>query len=91
MLAIDGFDELYIGESCLSDDTDLNWRFAAYGAVFKSCKMAANQFHLYHGVRNRRAIDGDAEINKMLSRKSQKKFFAGVGISSHINASIKAC
>ena len=85
MLAIDGFDELYIGESCLSDDTDLNWRFAAYGITFKSCKMAANQFHLYHGVRNRRAIDGKAEINKMLKRKSQNKYIAGTGISSHID------
>jgi len=83
MLTLDGFDELYPGESCLADDTDLNWRFAAAGVRFKSCKMAANQFHLYHGVRQRKKIDGDAAINTMLQRKSEKKFRAGRGISSH--------
>lgn len=86
MLAIDGFDELYPGESCLADDTDLNWRFADYGLTFKSCKMAANQFHLFHGVRQRKQIDGEAAIKTMLQRKSEKKFRAGKGISSHANS-----
>jgi len=83
MLAIDGFDELYPGESCLADDTDLNWRFADAGFKFKSCKMAANQFHLYHGVRQRKQINGEAAVKTMLQRKSEKKFRAGKGISSH--------
>lgn len=85
MLAIDGFDELYPGESCLADDTDLNWRFTDFGLTFKSCKMTANQLHLYHGVRHRKQIDGETAIQTMLQRKSEKKFRAGKGISTHSN------
>ena len=85
MLAIDGFDELYPGESCLADDTDLNWRFAAYGLILKPCKLAANMFHLYHETRNRKTINGDAEMKKMIDRKNKNLYTAGTGISSHKN------
>ena len=83
MLAIDGFDEIYLGESCLSDDTDLNWRFASYGLKMKSCKMAANVFHLHHGARPHRPIDGAVEMSKMQSRMEANDYRAGTGISSH--------
>lgn len=83
MLAIDGFDELYLGESCLADDTDLNWRFAAYDLKLKSCKMAANVFHLYHGNRPHRPIDSMAELSKMEQRKKKNNYTAEIGISSH--------
>ncbi len=83
MLAIDGFDEFYLGESCLADDTDLNWRFAAYGLRLKSCKMAANVFHLHHGDRPHRPIDSMAELSKMKHREKIKDYVAEIGISSH--------
>lgn len=83
MLAIDGFDEFYLGESCLADDTDLNWRFAAYGLKLKSCKMAANVFHLYHGNRPHRPIDSMAELSKMEQRKKAGNYAAEIGISAH--------
>jgi len=83
MLAIDGFDEFYLGESCLADDTDLNWRFAAYGLRLKSCKMAANVFHLHHGYRPHRPIDSMTELSKMEQRKKKNDYAAEIGISSH--------
>jgi len=83
MLAIDGFDELYLGESCLADDTDLNWRFAAYDLKLKSCKITANVFHLYHGNRPHRPINSMAELSKMEQRKKKNNYTAEIGISSH--------
>ena len=47
MLTIDGFDESY-GETAVPDDTDLQWRLEAAGLRLKTCKLSANQFHLYH-------------------------------------------
>lgn len=83
MLTINGFDELYLGESCLADDTDLNWRFASYGLKMKSCKMAANVFHLYHGARPHRPIDSANELSKMHERIKKNNYQAEIGISSH--------
>jgi len=83
MLAINGFDEYYLGESCLADDTDLNWRFASYGLKLKSCKMAANVFHLYHGARPHRPIDSAAELAKMHARMEKNDYVAEVGLNSH--------
>lgn len=85
MLAIDGFDEFYLGESCLADDTDLNWRFAAYGLKLKSCKMAANVFHLHHGARPHQPINSAAEMSKMQARMKSNNYIAEIGISSHKN------
>lgn len=83
MLAINGFDEYYLGESCLADDTDLNWRFATYGLKFKSCKMASNLFHLYHGARPHRPIDSAAELSKMYARIEKNDYVAEIGLNSH--------
>ena len=83
MMAINGFDEFYLGESCLADDTDLNWRFASYGLKMKSCKMAANVFHLHHGARPHQPIDSAAELLKMQSRMNANDYHAETGISSH--------
>lgn len=82
MLELDGFDEFYLGESCLSDDTDLNWRFSAYDLKLKSCKMSANVFHLHHGLRPRQAIDAAKELKKMQTRVKQGNYKAQTGISS---------
>lgn len=83
ILALDGFDELYLGESCLPDDTDIQWRFEACGIKLKSCKMAANVFHLHHGLRAHQQIDSAAEISKMLARKARHDYKAETGISTH--------
>ncbi|MDH3342724.1 MAG: glycosyltransferase [Gammaproteobacteria bacterium] len=83
MLTIDGFDEYYLGESCLSDDTDLEWRFKACGFKLKPCKMSANIFHLYHGLRPHQPIDSEAELSKMMARKKLQNYVSETGISSH--------
>lgn len=67
MLAINGFDESY-GESAVSDDMDLDWRFRAYGLKLKSCKNIANMFHLFHKAHDR----GDASIQVTLMREREK-------------------
>jgi glycosyltransferase involved in cell wall biosynthesis len=48
-MAINGFDESYAG-TAIGDDTDLDWRFRAYGCKLKSCKNVSNVFHLWHKV-----------------------------------------
>lgn len=84
MLAINGFDENY-GELALSDDTDIQWRFKANGLRLKSCKMAANVFHLHHQIKTV-IIDTEkaALMNqKMNEKKTKGEYKATVGISSH--------
>ncbi len=71
IVAINGFDESY-GESGVSDDVDLDWRFRASGLKFKSCKNIANMFHMYHSVHNRG--DGSDMYNLMNKRKAKNKF-----------------
>jgi len=46
-VAINGFDEGYIGTS-IGEDTDLTWRFEMAGYEIKSSKNIANVLHLYH-------------------------------------------
>lgn len=78
---IDGFDEDYF-ETAVADDTDLQWRFKAAGIQLKSCKLAANVFHLYHPFRQGQPHEAD-EIKKMQIRKSTGNYLAVKGISSH--------
>jgi glycosyltransferase involved in cell wall biosynthesis len=80
MITLNGFDEGY-GETSLSDDTDLDWRFRAYGLEIKSCKNVANQFHLWHKY-NERDI-GSFYWEKMVENKANNRFKALVGISQH--------
>lgn len=87
MLAIDGFDESY-GQLALPDDTDIQWRFKAYGLRLKSCKMAANVFHLHHKIKT---VDIDPEEaalmnKKMNEKKARGEYKASIGISSHKQA-----
>jgi len=84
VLAINGFDESY-GQLALPDDTDIQWRFKTYGLRLKSCKMAANVFHLYHKIKT---VDIDAEEaalmnERMNEKKSRGEYEASIGISSH--------
>ncbi|MDD5211695.1 MAG: glycosyltransferase [Sulfuricurvum sp.] len=81
MIAINGFDEGY-GETSLSDDTDLDWRFRGYGLKIKSCKNVANQFHLWHGY-NERDI-GSYYLNKMIENKEANQFICEKGLASHL-------
>jgi len=83
MVAINGFDEGY-GETSLSDDTDLDWRFRAYGLEIKSCKNVANQFHLWHPY-NERDI-GSFYWEKMIENQKNNRFQTVSGISLHEKA-----
>lgn len=80
MIALNGFDEWY-GENSISDDTDLNWRFLAYGLQIKSCKNVANQFHLWHRFNYREA--GSACWEKMLENKAANRYVCSMGIIQH--------
>ena len=81
ILAINGFDESY-GETAVADDTDLQWRFEAYGLSFRSCKNIANVFHLFH-TREHRERDSSAEVALMMKRKEIKHYFCDDGLNTH--------
>lgn len=80
MIALNGFDEWY-GENSISDDTDLNWRFRAYGLQIKSCKNVANMFHLWHRFNYREA--GSACWEKMQENKAANRYVCSMGIHQH--------
>jgi cellulose synthase/poly-beta-1,6-N-acetylglucosamine synthase-like glycosyltransferase len=81
MIEIDGYDECY-GETAVADDTDLQWRFALLGVKMKSCKMAANVYHLHHG-RSHRIMSSDKEVALMKARKQAGDYHALIGLKSH--------
>jgi GT2 family glycosyltransferase len=81
ILAIDGFDESY-GETAVPDDTDLQWRLEAAGLKLKTCKLAANQFHLHHS-RHHQVRDVTDMIQKMHRRKEAGDYIAEKGLLSH--------
>lgn len=80
MVALNGFDEGY-GETSLSDDTDLDWRFRAAGLKIKSCKNVANQFHLWHTY-NERDI-GPFYWEKMVKNRKSNRMICEVGLNTH--------
>jgi glycosyltransferase involved in cell wall biosynthesis len=80
MVALNGFDEGY-GETSLSDDTDLDWRFRASGLSIKSCKNVANQFHLWHTY-NERDI-GPFYGEKMVKNQKDNRFICVDGLNTH--------
>jgi len=82
ILAIDGFDESY-GETAVPDDTDLQWRLEAAGLRLKTCKLAANQFHLHHS-RHHQVRDVSDMVEKMHRRKEAGDYIAEKGLHSHI-------
>ena len=81
LIAIDGFDESY-GETAVPDDTDLQWRLEASGRKLKTCKLAANQFHLHHS-RHHQIQDVSDMVKKMHRRKESGDYIAEKGLSSH--------
>lgn len=82
IVAINGFDEGY-GETSLSDDTDLDWRFRSFGLRLKSCKNTANMFHLWHPY-NERDI-GPFYREKMLENERKGEFICKDGLNTHSN------
>jgi len=80
-IKINGFDESY-GETAVPDDTDIQWRFEAAGLRIKSCKLAANEFHLYH-VQRSKASNLKSMQAKMRDRKDKGDFIAEIGLTSH--------
>lgn len=81
LLTINGFDESY-GETSIPDDTDIEWRLRALGLQVRSCKFAANQFHLYH-ARSSRNYSGSQYEKDMLERKSKDLYIARKGLNTH--------
>ena len=81
LLKINGFDESY-GETSVPDDTDIQWRLETIGLKTKSCKLAANLFHLYHTPR-KKEVNLKVMHEKMLLRKNNHQYFADAGISTH--------
>ena len=81
LIAINGFDESY-GETAISDDIDLEWRFKAYGLEIVSCKNAANMFHLDHAIHDR----GDATklLAVMKARKEKQLYKCEIGLNTHV-------
>jgi glycosyltransferase involved in cell wall biosynthesis len=80
MVAINGFDESY-GESAVSDDMDLDWRFRAYGLELRSCKNVANVAHLWHKAHDRG--DPSAQVALMREREKERKFRCEKGLNTH--------
>lgn len=81
MVEIDGYDECY-GGTAVADDTDLQWRFVKLGLKMKSCKMAANVYHLHHGDGHRTPTT-PVEVALMESRKAAGDYHAHTGLKSH--------
>jgi len=84
MLKINGLDESY-GASPVADDTDIEWRFRKAGLKLKSCKFAANIFHLYHKRNNKTSgvFEIGTELEIMHQRKKKENFRALVGLTEH--------
>lgn len=84
MFRINGLDESY-GASPVADDTDIEWRFIKAGLSIKSCKFAANIFHLYHERKKsiKKSFCIDSELTIMYARKEKDNFKALIGLSSH--------
>lgn len=82
-IAINGFDESYVG-TAIGDDTDLDWRFRASGCKLESCKNAANVFHLYHKVCQR--SDYLVKLELMKEREKDNKFICDSqsGVSKYL-------
>lgn len=82
ILAINGFDEGY-GETAIGDDTDIEWRFKAYGVKIKSVKNIANVFHLYHEKRTKIIPNYQEMLILMEQRKKNNNYIADIGLDSH--------
>mgnify|MGYP001122577400 FL=1 len=80
MLEINGFDESY-GETAVSDDMDLDWRFRAKGLKLISCKNAANMFHLWHKAHDRG--DASKQVALMRLRESKGEYICQKGLNTH--------
>jgi glycosyltransferase involved in cell wall biosynthesis len=85
MLEINGFDESYTSKA-VADDTDLQWRFEALGLKMKSCKFAANVFHLYHPKAIGSYLDRMiSELEIMWQQKQAGNYKAERGLDSHVS------
>lgn len=82
ILAINGFDEGY-GETAIGDDTDIEWRFKAYGLKMLSVKNVANVFHLYHEKRTKIIPNYQEMLELMEKRRKNNDYIASIGLNSH--------
>lgn len=77
--SINGFDEYYL-DTAIADDTDIEWRFRAYGLKISSVKFYANVIHLFHEKRSRKIPYLDEMLELMNQRKSQGAYWAQQGL-----------
>ena len=82
MLKINGFDEGY-GNTPVSDDTDLQWRFEFLDTKFITAKNIANLFHLHHSRDFRNLISSTSALELMQKNKSEGKYRCKNGIDTH--------
>lgn len=83
MVKINGLDEGYDGESGVSDDTDLEWRFKAAGLKLKSARNVANMFHLYHDRNYRDNKLYHIEYENMCENRKNNIFVCKKGLKQH--------
>ena len=69
------------GETAISDDMDFDWRFKAAGISVKSCKNAANMFHLFHKAHDRG--NPSMQLQRMQENKEASKFLCEKGLNTH--------
>ena len=78
--AINGFDEIYL-DTAIADDTDIEWRFRAYGLNISSVKFYANVVHLYHEKRSK-VIPYLHDMQQLMQqRKSLGQYRASIGLT----------
>jgi len=80
MEAINGFDEDY-KYPAVGEDIDLGWRFRGLGIELKSCRNAANVYHLWHkknfgseaGEINNKILEKNFALNRYVCLNGLKK------------------
>ncbi len=78
--AINGFDEDY-KHPAVGEDVDLSWRFRGLGIELKSCRNAANIYHLWHkkifgskeGKINNKILERNSALNRYVCLNGLKK------------------
>lgn len=81
MMAINGLDEDYTKPS-VGEDIDLGWRFRGLGIELKSCRNAANIYHLYHKKNfnsdtlkeNDAILKRNFDVNRYVCRNGLEKY-----------------
>ena len=79
MFAINGSDE-DMPPGAGTDDVDIEWRLQAVGVQIRSCKNAANLFHLYHPRNDNRAERSERNRRIIAQKKAANAYRCANGI-----------